>query len=69
MFGELRQEIVGALDKGGWKKTSLHGMKLLDSVIKESLRLKPAALGEWKARRLSSPILPPIQLALRGNAS
>ncbi|ODH13825.1 hypothetical protein ACO22_06865 [Paracoccidioides brasiliensis] len=37
----LRKEIFDALSEGGWKKTSLYKMKLLDSVIKESQRMKP----------------------------
>ncbi|KAH7010968.1 cytochrome protein [Macrophomina phaseolina] len=40
----LREEITSVLSEGGWQKTSLHNMKLLDSVIKESLRLKPIAV-------------------------
>ena len=47
IIGELRQEMAKALGEGGWKKTSLYNMKLLDSVIKESLRLKPAAIGKF----------------------
>lgn len=43
----LREEIVTVLRDGGWKKTSLTDMKLLDSVLKESLRLKPIAVGKW----------------------
>ncbi|OAX82832.1 hypothetical protein ACJ72_02813 [Emergomyces africanus] len=39
----LRKEMVDALSEGGWKKTSLYKMKLLDSVIKESQRMKPLA--------------------------
>jgi cytochrome P450 len=42
---ELRREMVQVLRDGGWKKTSLYNMKLLDSVIKESLRLKPTGIG------------------------
>ncbi|KAK3988925.1 cytochrome P450 [Cladorrhinum sp. PSN332] len=40
----LREEMVAALRDGGWKKTSLYNMKLLDSVIKESQRMKPLGL-------------------------
>ena len=40
---ELREEIVNVLSADGWKKTSLYNLKLLDSVIKESQRLRPAA--------------------------
>lgn len=42
---ELRHEMVQVLRDGGWKKTSLYNMKLLDSVIKESMRLKPTVIG------------------------
>ncbi|EXJ89073.1 hypothetical protein A1O3_02137 [Capronia epimyces CBS 606.96] len=37
----LRDEVVAVLGKEGWKKTSLYNMKLLDSVLKESQRLRP----------------------------
>ncbi|KAK1507634.1 hypothetical protein CTAM01_02746 [Colletotrichum tamarilloi] len=37
----LREEITGCLEKEGWKKTALYNMKLLDSVLNESQRLKP----------------------------
>ena len=43
---DLRQEMVKALSEGEWKKTSLYNMKLLDSVIKESLRIKPTGIGK-----------------------
>ncbi|GLA86353.1 hypothetical protein AtubIFM56815_010614 [Aspergillus tubingensis] len=37
----LRKEIVDTLQQHGWKKVALYNMKLLDSVIRESQRLKP----------------------------
>ncbi|KAI1322177.1 cytochrome P450 [Xylariaceae sp. FL0255] len=40
----LRAEIQGVLGEAGWKKSSLYDMKLLDSVLKESQRLKPLAM-------------------------
>lgn len=43
---DLRKEVKEVLSDGGWKKTSLTSMKLMDSVIKESQRLKPIQLGE-----------------------
>ncbi|EAQ85378.1 hypothetical protein CHGG_09392 [Chaetomium globosum CBS 148.51] len=52
IIDELRQEMVQALSEGGWKKTSLYNMKLLDSVIKESLRIKPT--GIVSLRRMTS---------------
>lgn len=46
VIDDLRREIKDVLSDGGWKKTTLTNMKLLDSVIKESQRLKPIQLGE-----------------------
>ncbi|OJI79583.1 hypothetical protein ASPTUDRAFT_78935 [Aspergillus tubingensis CBS 134.48] len=37
----LRKEIADIIQQHGWKKTALYNMKLLDSVIRESQRLKP----------------------------
>ncbi|KAK4183892.1 cytochrome P450 [Podospora australis] len=44
MIQPVRDEIVTTLREGGWKKTTLYNMKLLDSVIKESQRIKPVGL-------------------------
>lgn len=41
----LREEIIQVIGEGGWKKTSLYNLKLLDSVLKESQRLKPNQIG------------------------
>ncbi|KIW16986.1 hypothetical protein PV08_04177 [Exophiala spinifera] len=42
----LRKEIISVLrdSEGGWKKTTIYNMKLLDSAMKESQRLKPLTL-------------------------
>lgn len=40
----LREEIDNVLADGGWKKSSLYNMKLLDSVLKETQRLQPGAI-------------------------
>lgn len=45
IIAPLRKEIVDVLQEHGWKKTALFEMKLLDSVIKESQRLKPSSVG------------------------
>lgn len=42
----LREEAISVLEKGGWQKSSLDQMILLDSVIKESQRLKPFTTGK-----------------------
>ncbi|KAK2008683.1 cytochrome P450 [Colletotrichum eremochloae] len=50
-FELLRKEIITELGEGGWKKTTLYNMKLLDSVLKESQRLKP--IGTASMRRVA----------------
>ncbi|KAI1855451.1 hypothetical protein JX266_000316 [Neoarthrinium moseri] len=45
-----REEIVRELRSNGWKKTSLYNMKLLDSIAKESQRLKPISLAAMRRR-------------------
>ncbi|KAF7125610.1 hypothetical protein CNMCM5793_001849 [Aspergillus hiratsukae] len=44
LTGPLREEATKIIREGGWRKSSLYGMKLLDSVLKESQRLKPLAM-------------------------
>ncbi|KAI1631590.1 cytochrome P450 [Biscogniauxia mediterranea] len=40
----LRDEVISVLRAEGWKKSALYNMKLLDSAIKESQRLKPITM-------------------------
>ncbi|KAJ3536578.1 hypothetical protein NM208_g1525 [Fusarium decemcellulare] len=40
----LRSEIASVLEEEGWSKSALQKMKLLDSVIKESQRMKPTGV-------------------------
>lgn len=40
----IRSEVVQVLRKDGWTKGALYNMKLLDSAIKESQRLKPGSI-------------------------
>lgn len=37
----LRAEMIDVLGREGWAKTSLYNLKLMDSVMKETQRLKP----------------------------
>jgi cytochrome P450 monooxygenase-2 len=46
LFTQLREEISRVLRAEGWVKTSLYNLRLLDSVVKESQRLKPLNSGE-----------------------
>ena len=42
---DMREEIQQYLSTHGWTKAAFYNMKLCDSVIKESQRLKPASIG------------------------
>ncbi|KAJ3547320.1 hypothetical protein NM208_g1575 [Fusarium decemcellulare] len=48
LFEPLREEMIRVLTKEGLKKTSLQSLKLMDSVLKESQRLKPSLLGSFR---------------------
>ncbi|KAJ0275931.1 hypothetical protein Brms1b_011792 [Colletotrichum noveboracense] len=52
LFQPLREELARVLGTEGLKKSALNNLKLMDSVIKESQRLKPALLCTW--RRLAT---------------
>lgn len=45
LVAPLREEVITVLSVEGWKKSGLFKLKLMDSLIKESLRLKPLFLG------------------------
>lgn len=47
----LREELVRVLGAEGLKKTALYNLKLMDSVIKETQRLKPVLLCECEISR------------------
>ncbi|KAG6171423.1 hypothetical protein E4U51_008578 [Claviceps purpurea] len=44
----LRKEIISVLGVAGWSKHSLYKLKLMDSVLKESQRLKPIAIASMR---------------------
>lgn len=46
LFQPLREELVRVLSAEGLKKTALYNLKLMDSVCKETQRLKPILLGK-----------------------
>lgn len=41
----LRTEIISVLGQEGWSKQSLYNLKIMDSVLKESQRMKPISVG------------------------
>ncbi|KAG8170289.1 hypothetical protein KVR01_001034 [Diaporthe batatas] len=44
LIAPLREEIVNAISDQGWSKPSLHKLHLMDSIMKETQRLKPLEL-------------------------
>ncbi|KAK1580740.1 cytochrome P450 [Colletotrichum navitas] len=48
LFHPLREELVRVLSAEGLKTTAFHNLKLMDSVIKESQRMKPVLLATWR---------------------
>ncbi|KAF7590698.1 hypothetical protein BBP40_002534 [Aspergillus hancockii] len=41
LLGSLRSEMIEVLRTHGWKKTAIYNLRLLDSALKESQRVKP----------------------------
>lgn len=46
LVAALRAEMIDVLGREGWAKTSLYNLKLMDSVMKETQRLKPIQSGK-----------------------
>jgi septum formation topological specificity factor MinE len=46
LLPRLREEIISVIGQDGWQKTALHKLQLMDSVIKETIRLKPGTMGK-----------------------
>ncbi|KAG6040948.1 hypothetical protein E4U41_006539 [Claviceps citrina] len=44
----LRNEVISVLGVAGWSKHSLYNLKLMDSVLKESQRLKPISIASMR---------------------
>ncbi|KAL2865244.1 cytochrome P450 [Aspergillus lucknowensis] len=44
----LREEILTVIKEEGWKKSTLYKLKLMDSVLKESQRLKPTGIATMR---------------------
>ncbi|VTT65235.1 unnamed protein product [Fusarium fujikuroi] len=58
LFQPLREEITNVLTAEGLKKTALYNLKLMDSVIKESQRLRPVLLGSFRRQAMADITLP-----------
>lgn len=47
LVSAIRDEINKAVEESGWSAAGVFKMQLLDSAVKETLRLKPGSLGMW----------------------
>lgn len=43
---DMRKEIIAVMDECQWDKSTHYKLRLMDSVLKETQRIKPAAIGE-----------------------
>lgn len=50
---EMREEVINVIQEEGWKKTTLYKLRLMDSVLKETQRVKPIAIGRFSWPHLS----------------
>ncbi|KAF4916381.1 Cytochrome P450 monooygenase 1 [Colletotrichum viniferum] len=62
----LREEVIRVIGEGDWKKTSLHNMKLMESVLKESQRLKPNQIVGMNRKTVEDIQLPDGTFLARG---
>ncbi|KAK7702114.1 hypothetical protein SLS57_011498 [Botryosphaeria dothidea] len=58
LVSPLRDEIETAVAESGWTTAGLYKMQVLDSVVKETLRLKPGSLAQLDRRALKNIVLP-----------
>ncbi|THC93378.1 hypothetical protein EYZ11_007135 [Aspergillus tanneri] len=45
LIEDLREEIISTINTYGWQKSAIYNLKLMDSVLKETQRLKPISIG------------------------
>ncbi|VZI11752.1 unnamed protein product [Fusarium fujikuroi] len=65
---ELREEIVDVLKaEGGMTKAALYNLKLMDSVVKESQRMRPILLGAFRRVATADVTLPNGDILKKGD--
>ncbi|EXA34121.1 hypothetical protein NW756_008529 [Fusarium oxysporum] len=68
LFQELREEIIAVLTaEGGLTKGALYNLKLMDSVVKESQRLRPILLGAFRRIATADVTLPNGDILKKGD--
>ncbi|OJJ62372.1 hypothetical protein ASPSYDRAFT_86061 [Aspergillus sydowii CBS 593.65] len=54
LVDDLRKEVISVIGQQGWVKTAIYQLKLMDSVLKETQRLKPISIGTMVRTTTSS---------------
>ncbi|KAF5630083.1 ent-kaurene oxidase [Fusarium sp. NRRL 52700] len=68
LFKELRDEIITVLTaEGGLTKAAMYNLKLMDSVVKESQRLRPILLGTFRRVATADVTLPNGDILKKGD--
>ena len=44
---DMRKEVIAVMGENKWNKSTIYKLRLMDSVLKESQRMKPAAIGRF----------------------
>ena len=44
---DMREEVIAVMGENKWNKSTIYKLRLMDSVLKESQRMKPAAIGRF----------------------
>ncbi|KAL4909601.1 hypothetical protein BDW74DRAFT_41768 [Aspergillus multicolor] len=55
LVSDLREEVITVIQQEGWQKSTLYKLKLMDSVLKETQRLKPMSVTSMR-RMATKPI-------------
>ncbi|KAF5602836.1 ent-kaurene oxidase [Fusarium subglutinans] len=68
LFQKLREEIIAVLTaEGGLTKAAMYNLKLMDSVVKESQRLRPIILGAFRRVATADVTLPNGDILKKGD--
>ncbi|KAF4943605.1 hypothetical protein FGADI_13296 [Fusarium gaditjirri] len=68
LLQELREEIISVLTaEGGLTKAAMYNLKLMDSVVKESQRMRPILLGSFRRSATADVTLPNGDIFKKGD--
>ncbi|KFA54440.1 hypothetical protein S40293_10250 [Stachybotrys chartarum IBT 40293] len=58
LIKDMRKEIIAVMNECQWNKSTLYKLKLMDSVLKETQRIKPAAIAVMRRKAIQDTRLP-----------